>query len=108
MGYVCTKTFGGNVGYVSAVAVTPKSGRVITGCQDGKIRIYHPESVNPSETLSGHTDTGIQSINWQISQINILSSVSSKCAPLQLHKNIFSVAHGIKQQRYGITMDHLC
>jgi len=58
---VCNQTFGGNEGYVSTVAVTPSDslhrGKVITGCQDGKIRIYNPESVNPCETLSGHNDT---------------------------------------------------
>lgn len=57
LGYVCTQTFSGSEGYVSTVAITPNNGKIITGCQDGKIRIYNPECINPSETLSGHTDT---------------------------------------------------
>lgn len=63
-GFVCDQTYTGNEGYVSAVAVGScsdnfPSGAVITGCQDGKIRIYNPGTVNPASTLSGHTDTGM-------------------------------------------------
>jgi len=64
LGFICNQTYGGNEGYVSAVAVgSPSemlpSGAVITGCQDGKIRIYNPEMSSPSSTLNGHTDTGL-------------------------------------------------
>ena len=48
---------------MSLLWLLPLKVAVITGCQDGKIRIYHLESIHPSETLSGHTDRGIQSIN---------------------------------------------
>lgn len=64
MGFICNQTFGGSEGYISAVAVglpseSLPSGAVITGCQDGKIRIYNPEMSSPSSTLNGHTDTGL-------------------------------------------------
>ena len=87
---MCNQTFGGNEGYVSTVAVTPSDslhrGKVITGCQDGKIRIYNPESVNPCETLSGHNDTGtlkkkkshMQQENSTVT--NIIFIVSTVCA----------------------------
>jgi len=54
----------GHEGYVSAVTVGLPSerfinGTVVTGCQDGKIRVFDPFSPNPIATLTGHTDTGI-------------------------------------------------
>lgn len=63
LGFVCDQTYIGNEGYVSAVAVGGcsdnfPSGSVITGCQDGKIRVYNPGAVNPTSILTGHTDTG--------------------------------------------------
>lgn len=66
MGYVCDQTYTGNEGYVSAVAVGNcldkfPGGAVITGCQDGKIRVYNPGAVSPALTLTGHTDTGVTS-----------------------------------------------
>ena len=64
LGFVCDQTYSGNEGYVSAVAIgfcsdNFPSGSVVTGCQDGKIRIYNPGTVNPTSTLTGHTDTGL-------------------------------------------------
>ncbi len=63
MGFVSCQTYGGHEGYVSAVAAMPVTGEhpqgaVVTGCQDGKIRIFHPYSSSPSQTLVGHTESG--------------------------------------------------
>ncbi|KAK4035672.1 hypothetical protein OUZ56_027758 [Daphnia magna] len=62
LGFVCDQTYIGNEGYVSSVAIGGTSdnfpgGCVITGCQDGKIRVYNPGSVNPTSTFTGHSDT---------------------------------------------------
>lgn len=69
MGFVCDQTYIGNEGYVSSVAIGGTSdnfpgGSVITGSQDGKIRVYNPGSVSPSSTLTGHTDTGVHFLEF--------------------------------------------
>ena len=48
------------------------NGAIATGCQDGKIRIFDPQSSSPIETLVGHKDTGWLIVDYYV--INISNS----------------------------------